>query len=283
MKIFSVTIVQDQEDIIEENIRHHQSLFDDLYIWDIGSVDSTVEIIKRLSCEFDNVHPKYEKRQFSNDLRGELFGEIKHKYNENDWYYQLDSDEFLYSNIKSIVANANNENKFFLRSYHLNFRLRVDEISTPFINTSSRQYFKVEYSEVRAFKNVNSVKWPLNDRSILPLGNILPINLKRPHREFVVIYHYPFRSQEQLQKRIESKRKLVEGSSFKEIKGINYNKYKITDINTLISKESDLRDIKKSNKIFFSEKLKIKFKTIYKPLMMNYLNKIEGFLKKSDE
>ena len=272
MKIFSVTIVQDQEDIIEENVRHHQPIFDDLYIWDIGSSDKTSEILKKLGNEFPNVHVKFEERLFANDLRGELFWEIRENYNENDWYYQLDSDEFLQSNIRPILHKANKRNKQYVRTYHFNFRLRKDDINAPFKNTSSRNYFKVDYSEVRAFKNTNDIQWPLNNRSLMPLGLILPINLKRPHNEFIKVYHYPFRSKEQLERRIESKRKLIKGPNYKEIKGINYRKYNITDIDTLLSNEQDLRNIKVSNKVHFSEDIKIRYKTVWKPVF-NHIKK----------
>lgn len=274
MKIFSITIVQNQEDIIESCIRHHQPIFDDLFIWDIGSTDSTVEVLNRLNNEFQNIHLKFITRNFSDDLRGEYYHEIRNNYSEDDWYYQLDSDEFLYSDIRKIIKN--NKKSGYLRSWHYNFRFTDIDKSN---NTKSYQelnYFKMDYSEIRAFKNSVLNDWPINDYRTLPLGNILPINLTKifnPCYSHIHIHHFPNRSIEQIRNRILEKRKLVSGTTYKEVKGINYDKYKVTDIDYFIHNHKLSKDIR-FDRVRIWDKIKVKFKTIWYPTLVHYFNRL---------
>lgn len=278
MKIFSVTIVQNQEDIIEDIIRHHQPLFDDLYIWNIGSEDATTEILKNLESEFSNIHVKNENRSFSNDLRGEYYLEIKHKYTENDWYYQLDSDEFLYTDIKRLISKTKNENIGYFRSWHFNFMYTERDKSKRIHDYKQLHYYSMNYSEIRAFKNSSLLLWPINDFSVFPLGNILPNNLTKKFKcnsQFLTIYHYPNRSLEQIRNRIDQKLKIVNGPIYHEKKNINYRKYKAIDINCFIADHNNAKDIRVNTTPSRYEKSKVLYKTIYKPLLKNYIAKIK--------
>ena len=236
MKIFSITICSNEVDIIEDTILHHQSIFDNLYIWNIGIDEHMTSILDRLSNEYDNLYIKNEVRQFSDDLRAELYNEIKGKYSEKDWYYQLDSDEFLHSNIRRFIKEANFISADYLRTNHFNFGFTFEDKKNNIQDYKQLKYYTVAYSEIRAFRNRKDLIWPIDDRSILPLGLIVPINIGyKVYPIFINIYHFPSRSFEQIEKRIKQKIKLVNSIKYKEVEGIDYSKYRMTDPNKLIS------------------------------------------------
>jgi len=51
VKTISITLVKNEEDIIESFVRYHINFFDKLLIMDTGSTDATLDILKKLSAE----------------------------------------------------------------------------------------------------------------------------------------------------------------------------------------------------------------------------------------
>ncbi len=257
MKIFSITIVQNQVDIIEDVIRHHQPLFDDLYIWDIGSSDGTLEVLELLSEEFDNIFLKKKTALFADDLRGVYFNEIKYKYTSDDWYYQLDSDEFVKNDVRKTIKLSRLFGATFIKTFHLNFRYTKDDYDKDVRTYKDVRHYKLDYSEVRAFKNRQNLSWPIGERSVLPIGYIVPINLGIPSIFFLKVFHFPFRSKRQIEKRMKEKIKIVEGNAYEEVKGIRYDKYRHTKIEGLLGNAEDCKVIKNFELPYFSFKERI--------------------------
>jgi hypothetical protein len=274
-KIFSITVVQNQEDIVGDVIVYHQKLFDDLYIWDIGSTDNTISILENLVEKYSNVHLwSKEKASFSDDLRGYIYNDVRNKYDEDDWCYQLDSDEFLKSDLKKLISVENKKNTGYIKTWHVNFQYTFDDRDNNVNSYRDLKYYLPNYSEVRVFRNKKNLVWKLNDYSMLPLGNILPSNFENSAKKRIIVYHYPFRSLNQLKKRIDEKLKIIKSDKYVELSDIDYRKYKVQSIETLMKKKEEC-EVYNGNPIKLNpiQKFKIIKKTFIVPLSKHLLKK----------
>jgi len=97
-KIFSISMVKNEKDIIESFIRYHIKIFDGMLILDNGSTDGTIDIVMKIAQEglpvyliYDD-NPSYIQSVITTKL---LYKAIK-KYSP-DFIFPLDADEFIFS------------------------------------------------------------------------------------------------------------------------------------------------------------------------------------------
>ena len=274
-KIYSITVVQNQEDILGDVLEYHQKLFDDLYIWDIGSKDNTISIIQNLANKYSNIHLWSTKEEvFSDDLRGLIFNDVREKYDEDDWCYQLDSDEFLKTDLRKLIEKENKKNTGYIKTWHINFQYTFEDRDNNVVSYKELKYYLPNYSEVRVFRNKKELLWKFNDYSMLPLGNILPNNIKHLSKERITVYHFPFRNLNQLRKRIEEKLKIIKSNKYSELQGIDYSKYKVQNIESLMKRKEDCKIYNgKQITLNLNQKYKIVKTTFLVPLTKHLFKK----------
>lgn len=95
-KIVVITMVKNEEDIIESFIRHSMTFADELILIDHDSIDRTSEILYSLSDEYNNLFvKKYTEFEYSqSECMTALMKEAFCEYNA-DIVVPLDADEFL--------------------------------------------------------------------------------------------------------------------------------------------------------------------------------------------
>lgn len=121
-KIFSISMMKNEVDIIETFIRYHAYILDGMVILDNGSTDGTVDIISKLISEglpvyllFDN-NPAYNQSEITTGL----FYETMNKFNP-DFILPLDVDEFItspdHTDIRYFIDNKLSEDKLSFLSW----------------------------------------------------------------------------------------------------------------------------------------------------------------------
>jgi len=107
-KIYSITMIKNEIDIIETFVRYHLSFLDGMVILDNGSTDGTIEILLKLIEEGLPIHLTYNDNPAYNqsELTTELFYNTLKRF-DPEYIIPLDADEFLTTNstknIKKII------------------------------------------------------------------------------------------------------------------------------------------------------------------------------------
>jgi len=208
-KLISLTMVKNEEKIIESFVRYNINLFDMMLIIDNGCTDSTMEIVRGLQKEGLNV-----------EVRNESFIDFEQKMVENkymyqiannydvDWIVPLDADEFLYVENKEFFDTLSKEKMYYVhwKTYVL---LESDDTKECCIpkRLQHRLQVKPEYKDIlqEAVKVIVSVELLLKDKVYLAAGHHAFIGLnddKFEELNSVYIAHFPIISYEQLKTKI---------------------------------------------------------------------------------
>ena len=109
-KIYSISMVKDEEDIIESFIRFNSLIIDKFFILDNGSTDNTNGILNLLKKEgFDIEILSDTDTEFNQMYKtNELLHRILREYEQADFIIPLDADEFIIEksggNAKHIIS-----------------------------------------------------------------------------------------------------------------------------------------------------------------------------------
>lgn len=107
-KIYSISMIKDEADIIEAFIRHNETVIDTFFILDNGSTDNTLVIIRHLINEgkkivlWNDSDTEYNQMQKTN----ELFRRVLREYPKADFIIPLDADEFLVSDCDKSIKDV---------------------------------------------------------------------------------------------------------------------------------------------------------------------------------
>lgn len=95
MKLYGVSMVRNESDIIESWVRYHLQFLDGLLVVDHASVDSTPEILRRLRDEGLSLETtRLDRSEFDQDRI--ITGLARDAARDGaDWVFPLDGDEFL--------------------------------------------------------------------------------------------------------------------------------------------------------------------------------------------
>lgn len=245
-KIFSISMVKNEEDIIESFVRYNLHIFDGMIILDNGSTDDTVKILKMLKSEglqvflFEDSDKEFDQVNKMNKLLLKSVDEFK-----SDIVVPLDADEFL-------ISSKNGNPRKFLEKigpdtfYEVKWRTYVPDFGknnakkfVPSKITLSRddsleEFFKVIVPKelvknyaVRLTKGNHGLEYDSNCEKIIK-------HVDSDMR----IAHFPIRSKEQLVSKITvswiynlSRPERIEGNSFHQQKIFNELKEKETITN----------------------------------------------------
>ena len=107
MKVWSVSMVRNEADIIEPWVRHNLAVLDGMAIIDHGSIDPTLDILRRLAGErlplvlVDGRAPGYLQEQMTTALARQVFAQTG-----ADFVVPLDADEFLKTPSRDAMRRA---------------------------------------------------------------------------------------------------------------------------------------------------------------------------------
>ena len=227
MKIYSLMLVKDEEDIIASTLRAAAQWSDKLFVMDNGSSDGTWDIVNSLAAEFPNIIPFAQDAQpFRIGLRAIMFDQFKSEMTENDWWcIRLDADEFFHDDPLNFLKNIPLKYKQVYKA-SIDFALTTEDITDHnFTGTfendrdNIRYYQPYTWSEVRFMRHSRKLNWEIDEFKPKPCGLIYPVQIK--------VLHYQFRSPQQMLKRyvVRQKAKADGCGSFKHERGESWKDY----------------------------------------------------------
>ena len=209
-------VVRDEDDILPQSLAHLLTWIDALYVLDLGSKDSTWEIVLDAAAKDQRIVPwKSRPYLFNESLRGYVFNAFRSRIKDGDWVLRLDADEFYEITPREFAANRlrPHESCVYLAWYYFRLTSRevedyengkvvlVEDRKLPI--QERRRFYKIpEYAEPRMFRYRTSTKWPAS-RSF-------PFNAGYVARERIPIRHYPHRDPQQMIKRYQLRAAMME-------------------------------------------------------------------------
>lgn len=206
-KIFTLSVVKNEVDIIESAVRHAFNFADEVWICDLNSTDGTREILKLLQDENSKLRVfNYEKFGFPKDWLVDFFAK-KAFLNGAEVFIPFDADEFI------IMPGGHNsqELRTFLQNLDVNQVYMIDWIQCMFVEPEkdqdkftlsrktlrSRGVSKAEPAKKlviggKAFQKYNFSITPHNVE--LPDGNVFPQQRFLPD---ILNMHFRYRSASQ--------------------------------------------------------------------------------------
>jgi glycosyltransferase involved in cell wall biosynthesis len=115
MKVYSISIVKNEADVIESFVRYHMNILDGMVIIDNGCTDNTPIILEKLKNEglpiyisrIDDAHYNFDEKMTA------LLYETFKKY-DPDFVFPLDADEFI------ATPHSNDNPREIINQYDLN-------------------------------------------------------------------------------------------------------------------------------------------------------------------
>ena len=203
MKIIGITMVKNEEDIIEVFVRHNMKFLDALVILENMSTDNTKEILKKLQYEnlpivvIDDPVLEYKQSDKMTNLAKSVFDKFK-----PDYIIPIDADEFITIDDMNLfqkeLSNLNSNDLGFLQRPTY---LSTEMDDTSEINVLKRMKHRVkDYSDI-SYKVIIPSKILATDNFTIMQGNHnVILNNKNKVNGIVLksinLSHYPIRSKE---------------------------------------------------------------------------------------
>ena len=202
-KIHSICLVKNEADIIEHCLTEAAKWSDRIYVYDGESTDGTWD--KVLAMQNETIIPwKRHDKSFHDCLRGEVYNAFKHQAVNGDWWCRLDADEFYPESPRDFLARVKPQ-------YHVVWGIALDYYIThqdkdalDFTRSIARllpelKYYKAENSEPKFFRHRSGLVW--HDEHAA-----LPKHMGVVNRERIFYQHYRYRTPNQIQTRLDTRR-----------------------------------------------------------------------------
>lgn len=206
LKVYGLVLVKDEVDVVGQAIRHALGFCDRIAVLDNGSADGTAELIEMLAAEhpgqvlFWGVH----EGRYHRGLRARMYDELRHELGWDDWFLQLDADEFLVGDPRPRLAEAAAAGYGKVRTWQAQFQFTTadlaeweageDDPTRPI--EERRRYYTVDWREDRFFRNRPDRPWEGTTHNLPDwVTNAAPYSF--------VNRHYQFRDPAQIQHRLD--------------------------------------------------------------------------------
>jgi hypothetical protein len=210
-KVFSITMVINEEDIIESFVRYHTNILDGMVIWDIGSADNTPYILSELEKEGLPIYIFRESAADTIDCERipKLLQYALEKF-DPDFIFLLDPDEFLFSSKdnhpRSVIDSLDLNKVYYVKSITY-VPQDTDDNNERFIpkkihHASSEEfekYYKVALSKDIIIKH--HLRFTKGNHDIQSMKNTNGMILKENSTD-LRIAHFPIRSSEQIMSKV---------------------------------------------------------------------------------
>ncbi|MBN1268937.1 MAG: glycosyltransferase family 2 protein [Kiritimatiellae bacterium] len=218
MKIYGVSVVQDEADVIRDSVAWAARFCDRIWIWDLGSRDGTWEILQELQSRQVGV-ARREDLPYSSSLRGEVFKAYREHIEDGSWVYILDADEFLVGDPRPVLAAAEREGTGMVGVWQANFfpterdlekmDRMGEEVWSGLPLADRLRHYRVEWFEWRFTRVVPEMVWDTSgpyNAIRLPDGETMTRS-----RHKMVVRHYRYRSPQQVATRYALRGRDAEG------------------------------------------------------------------------
>lgn len=235
MKIFGITLVKNEDDIIAETLTKASTWCDAIYVFDTGSEDSSWEVVLDLANKNSRIVPyRKESVPYKNGLRAQVFNAYKSSANHGDWWCRLDSDEIYIDDPRLFLKDVP---KRFDTIYSASFQYYFTEKDLEQWNFDPDRFTRISvedrlshfccnWSEVRFMRHSSALTWIDGD---------WPTQLSKPFSRRIRLKHFQYRSPLQIEKRLQvrAESRKTESSRFWYDKVSSWED-KITDSNSLV-------------------------------------------------
>jgi hypothetical protein len=200
MKIHCITLTKNEEDIVHHCLTEASKWADYIYVYDGLSTDGTWDIVR--SLESSKIIPwKRDGEVFSETLRAEVFNEFRHLSAHGDWWIALDVDEF-YGNLRETLSHIPERHDLVWAlpiQYYLTWQdVAAIDFTLPIeLRLPMLRYYHAQWSEPRCFRYRERLVWD---------SGAWPRHAGVVARQRVVFKHYQYRSPEQIQRRLDTRR-----------------------------------------------------------------------------
>ncbi|MCR5765784.1 MAG: glycosyltransferase family 2 protein [Treponema sp.] len=241
MKIFAIMLVKDEADIVASVLKSAETWADKIFVLDNGSTDGTWEIIQSLAN--DKIVPwKQYFGPYHNGLRADVYNEFKHLSEPGDWWCcKLDADEIYAESPRDFLKKVP-KNCQLVAKKSIDYVITKNDAKTInfYGNFEADKKFlkhikKECWVEPRFFRYRKGLTWNNDPNNHTPPHTGVLSNL------LILVYHYQFRSPQQMQKRLdirnaaESKK---QGLSFRHVKETDWHELLLSDDDVLTDEAS---------------------------------------------
>ncbi|MBV8901767.1 MAG: glycosyltransferase family 2 protein [Verrucomicrobia bacterium] len=208
-KIHCICVVKNEGDVIRAGLQAASEWADRIIVYDGQSDDNTWEVVCSMAGE--KIIPwKQDGKVFQESLRAEVFNAFRAGSRPGDWWCHLDADEFYVENPRQFLSRVpwpyhvvwGIAVEFYLTEKDVDpdYRLRPE---VPEAELGRLNYYSVDNSEPRFFRDRRRLVWPSDTGWPLNMGPVYPKRL--------LYKHYKYRSPEQTQLRLQTRLKSVAG------------------------------------------------------------------------
>ena len=205
MRFHALMLVRDEDDILEQTLAHLLEWADGVYIYDLGSLDHTWDIVRAAARRDPRVHA-FASRPiiFGDRLRGDLFAAYRDRFEDGDWIVRADADEF-YAVPPPEFVEALRRDETLVQLVWYFFRMTTAEADAYLDGACDmradrlrpiwrrRRWFKIpDYAEPRMFRYRRAMQWPKE-------GASFPFNAGCSARARIPVLHFPHRDPLQME------------------------------------------------------------------------------------
>lgn len=243
MKLNAICVMKNEVDIIGDTLKHALKYCDNVYLLDNGSDDGSWELVNNLSCLEPNLHIVGQTLEvFKNQLRNRIYNIYHSRFADDDWWMILDSDEFIDQDPKPLLRQIAKKRYDSMDVWQAQFYF-TDKDEENYENEDKNQpiperrfHYKINWREIRFFKNSHTEKWPET------VSGRIPKRCSNKYADAPVCRHYAERTPEQ----IAARRKLRINNPF------SFFHLKNKDQNTWLKKATECRVYKPRQKLTIS-------------------------------
>ena len=202
MNIYAISLVRNEIDIIETNLREASKWATKIFVLDNGSDDGTWEKVNELSRENEAIVPwKQDTTPYFDGIRANVYNEFKHLAKTGDWWcFKLDADEFYLDDPRDFLRQVPAKNHFVC-SDAIEFQLTKEDIEElQFDGNFKTDRNKIQYylpttwAEARFFRFRKRMEWDPVHHMPKHMGIVYPGKIR--------LLHYQYRSPQQMSKRV---------------------------------------------------------------------------------
>lgn len=207
MKIFGITLVKNEADILMESLSKAAVWCDGIFVYDTGSEDGSWDLVLEMAKKNSKIVPFLnEKVAFSDGLRARVFHQYRCLAEDGDWWCRLDSDEIYIDDPRIFLARV--PRKYGV-VYSASFQYYFTEKELSDYTTDAAlflgkpiekriRHYLCNWSEIRFFKHHRDLVWK---------GGHWPSNFGPLYKKRIRLKHFQYRSPEQIQIRLNSRLK----------------------------------------------------------------------------
>lgn len=211
MRILGLCVVKNEDDIIEEGLKAARKWADQIFVLDNGSIDRTWEIVQDLAAEDNGIIAwKSQDVPFHDGIRADIFHHFKDLGKPGDWWARVDPDEFYVEDPRVFLGRVDRSvacvwyaslSFYFSTKEKERYERRPEDFAaSASVMEKCRHYFN-HWSELRFVRHEAMTPW--DGRGGWPEG--LEART-RSHPRRILCRHFPYRSPEQIEKRLATRR-----------------------------------------------------------------------------